>query len=250
MFHDEMLEVGAAEWSKLSKGKKWKYVLAVLAIAGAGLGGAFALGQWFKTAYYEQKIASIQAQDDRKIVELERTITQLQQKAVAAQPFSLRFSEFHVGEDNVPELSLAEKSDLTMSEVNTLELQQRAEFEAAYASFVAKTKELTSLQRPAFQGHADKCANKAYKWTGYVSDVAKDGDADKPVYCVEMRLSPEKNKGLAVTCVFEGAVHDEMMKQLARDQRITVRGVRAHSGRLLHCLLVESFPKQEMALAH
>jgi hypothetical protein len=197
------------------------------------LAATFWAGHAVSEKYYESKIASIEAKHDRAISEMQGKINE-----GAAPQWRLRLGE--VGEENVPLLSKAVKSGLSMEEFANLPAQANS------ALFQPPTR-LTSLQQPRY---VNEYANKAYKWSGYVTDVRQEGSNDEPEYCVEMRLDPDEHNGFSVRCVFEGGGLDEMMKELARDQRITVRGVRAESGRLLHCVLVGSAAPPQTASAN
>jgi hypothetical protein len=198
----------------------------------AGLATCFGAGCWLTAKIYEHKLASTEVRHEQAILELQRKIGQ------GTTP-QLSISVSHPDEYNVPKLSEAPASDISMAEF-AIRLPL---FNAEYAE---KTSRLTSLQQPKY---FDPYANKSYQWTGYISNVYVEGGKDGTDYCVGMRLDPKQKDGFTATCVFEGYLHDEMMKNLTKDQKITVRGVRAESGRLLHCVLVGSEAAPQTASA-
>jgi hypothetical protein len=194
----------------------------------AALAACFGAGCWATAKIYEHKLASTEARHDLAILELQRKF------GPGSTPQLINVSVSHMGEENVPKLSEAQASDLSMSAFAKLPPQSNTDL------FQPETR-LTSVQKPKY---FDPYANKGYRWTGYISDVRVKGGNNGLEYCVELRLDPDRKNGFSVACVFEGDIHEEMMKalvkDLVKDQKITVRGVRAESGRLLHCVLVAS----------
>jgi hypothetical protein len=190
-------------------------------IAVVGVSGSSGAGYWFASTIWDGKLSASEAKHHREIAALERSQT-------GALHYNVRF--FEPDEENVPKLAEAEPSELTMSQFASRPPQYGAEY-------IEKMNRLTSIQKPK---QADKYAKKAYTWSGYVADVTVQGSEDEPEYCVQIRLDPQKKESFSVTCVFVRKEHSEMMKALEKDQQITVKGVRAQSGRLLNCLLVRA----------
>jgi len=183
----------------------------------------FGAGCWATGKYYENKLASIEAKHEQAILDLQRKNSQIVMPQISIQAF-------HSGERNAPKLSEAEVSTLSMSAFAKLHPQNSAAYRET-------TSHLTTIQK---QAYVDELANKSFTWTGYVSDVRMEGSTQEPEYLVEIRLDAQKKDSFSATCVFAGKEYSEMMKALIKDAPITVRGVRAESGRLLDCRLVRS----------
>jgi hypothetical protein len=236
MSRDDKLELVGRFWDSLSTGQR----LFLLSIGTGAIGAAFWAGYATSQKYYENKIASIEAKNDRALLALEREkeeattksqrlLSDLQTKTT---PIIGQISFFVPGEESVPKLADAEECKLTMAEFANIRPQESA-------AYMEKTGHLTALQKPKY---VDKYSNKSFTWTGYVSEVGVQGSSKGPEYSVSLRLDPQKTDSFEVSCVFAGKAYEEMMKALVKNQKITVRGVLAESGRLVDCRLVRSDP--------
>jgi hypothetical protein len=206
-----------------------------------GIGAlGFFIGQQVTGLSHNSEIASLKSQYEQKISQYEQKLLETKQAIVRVPALQNEPSRtpdlqyeggFYIPEsENVPSLSEAKPSDLSM-----------AEFASLYPAYVAehngKTTGLISIQKPVFP---DKYAGMAYTWSGYVSDVRREGTTEHPEYCVDIRLDREQKHSFSATCVFMGKQQEEVTTKLIRDQKVTIRGVRAKSGRLKDCDLVGS----------
>lgn len=223
----------------LSSRQKVELTLIVL----AAMSASFAAGYWLKTNNYENKLAAAEARHEQEKLALNRRIEQdaavlqrelqeLQTKVDQGTPAITRIGLYYPGEENTPKLADAATSNLSLAEFATL----RPKDSAAY---LERTGQLTALQKPKYD---DKYSNKSFTWAGFVSDVGMQGSSENPEYLVKLRLDLQKADSFAVSCVFAGRAYEEMMKALIKNQKVTVRGVLAESGRLLDCRLVRSDP--------
>jgi hypothetical protein len=187
MSRDDKIELVGRFWDSLTTGQKIGFCL----IVPTCLGIAFGSGYWFSHAIDESRMAATEVKHQMALLELQRKIDQQ-----TTPRLSIRL--FHGGEENVPKLSEAKASDLSMAAFANLAAQPNS------ALFPPRT-HLTSLQQPKY---VDPYTNKSYRWTGYISDVRMEGGNEEPEYLVDMRLDNQQKNGFSVTCVFEGRIYE------------------------------------------